>query len=111
MTQPGHRNEQTGNPALDRIQANVRAFIASLRLVPFLFGGRHVKEIVLVASVPQVVRHGMGHVANGYITTRNYGDTNVSNTFGEAATPLETDSLNEITLVSTVDSTYDVWFF
>lgn len=36
MTLPTHRGEQTGNPALDRIQNNVRAVVEYLRSLPWV---------------------------------------------------------------------------
>jgi hypothetical protein len=108
-TIPTHRSEQTGNPAIDRIQNGVRALITALRLIPFLWGGKHVTGIVFAAGVAQVVRHGLGHRANGYIITRSYG-SNVAIRFGESGATTA-DPANEISLVTTLASTFDVWFY
>ncbi len=114
-TEPSHRNEQTGQPGLDRVQANVRDLVevvkqlSVVRLVPFLFSGKHIKGIVFAAGVAKTVRHGLGHRFNGYIITRSYG-TNVGIRFGESGAAAA-DPLNDIVLITTLASTFDVWFY
>lgn len=112
MPAPVHRNEQTGNAVLDRIQSNVRqlvhAFGSLLATVPFLSRGKLV-TVTFAAGVAQTVQHNLGKKCRGYIVVRNYG-TNVSNVFGETGA-VATDPLNQIVLITSVASKFDVWFF
>lgn len=114
MTTPGHRNEQTGGAGLDRIQANVRAFIASLRLVPFLFGGKLVSVTFTAGGAQKIVRHGLGVAAACFPIRWNYHAAAAMNgpTFAEwVPQPTTVDPRESLALVASAACTVDLWFY
>lgn len=109
------RQEHTGDHVLDRAQRGaqkatdgVNTLTTAFNSVPFL-NGKLVTGLVFTAAVAKTVTHGLGRVAAGYIIVRNYG-ANVANVVGESGAAAA-DPLNQIVLITTVNSTFDIWFF
>lgn len=102
------RREHTPDRAAAAVQQSTADMAKVLGFCPLL-RGKLVTGIVFAAGVERVVRHGMGVRATGYIEVRRYG-ANVANGIGESGT-VATDPKNEIWLITTLDTTRDIWFF
>ncbi len=109
MTQPSHRNEQTGDATLDRIQANVRSLIAAVRLIPFLWGGKLV-SVHLVSGTRKVVRHDLGALAACIVVRQNYDSGSASYSMAESATRAP-DEKNFLALIADATVDLDLWFY
>lgn len=107
---PTFRKEQTGNPALDRIQAVVSDLIVALRTIPILWNGKLV-SVVFAGGVRKVVRHGLGVAAACIVVRQNYDLTSV--TYGRLL-EFQNDGVDltkNLALISDINATYDLWFY
>ncbi len=109
MTQPAHKNEQTGSAALDRIQDNVRGLIGALRLVPFLFGGKLI-SIEFTGAGNKTVVHGLGRPAAFFVARYNYLPGSAGVMFAEGdQTGLDTDS--QLSVAASAACMVDLWMY
>lgn len=106
---PTYRHEQTGNSALDRMQSVVRDLVATLRLIPFLWGGKLV-SVNLASGTRKEVRHGLGVAASCIVIRQNYDSSAASYSLVESATRA-TDEANYLALVADAAVSLDLWFY
>lgn len=120
---PNHHHEQTGNPQLDRIQANVRKLISMLRnipflwdrsLVPYLWGGKLISVTFASAGTEQIIQHNLGVPAACFVVRENYNSLGAMNkpAFAESVPqPTTIDPTTHLALIASAVCSVDLWFY
>lgn len=109
--------EQIPSHPLDRVQRNQRTTNTEVNRVnetlaanPFI-KGKAVTGQVFTGGVNLLVQHNLGYAPTGYIITRSYG-ANVGVRCGEPTPAVAApDPLNQIYLTTTLNATFDFWFY
>lgn len=103
--------EQTGSPALERIQATSRDAISDVTRCPFLFG--RLISVKLSGGVDKVIRHGLGVPARAMLVSFDYSGNTGSPALNESSAAVQQplDQRQDLAILANADCTVDVWFY